>query len=150
MSASFDVYFCCEFYRMRSSTVNMLYDTPTLNKWIYIYDFDRFDILCLDKACVCTSEYNVQLYGQIVQDYCKDWNPDRPGDEFCYLRGGMSSSSCPGAQRSTKGKFYWTQDQTICNSAIGKLHKAYMKCLYLLRLNDYLLNYFYYFKYRKW
>ena len=108
-----------------------------------IYDFDRFDILCLDKACVCTSEYNVQLYGQIVQDYCKDWNPDRPGDEFCYLRGGMSSSSCPGAQRSTKGKFYWTQDQTICNSAIGKLHKAYMKCLYLLRLNDYLLNYFY-------
>ena len=77
-------------------------------------------MLYLGNACFCTSEYDVDLGNGIAQAYCKGWHPGYPGDVYCYLSGGLSSSSCPGAAKSAEGDFYWTRDQTICNQAIGK------------------------------
>ena len=89
------------------------------------YYFVRFEILCLDEACVCTAEYNVKYKGKLTGDYCYNWVPHLP--PYCYLRGGMSASSCPGAKRSSQGEFYFTEDDTICKASISKLYKAHLK-----------------------
>ena len=114
--------------------------------FILLYYFLRFEILCLDNACVCTSEYNVTIGGKIVQGYCKAWFPTHPWLVFCYLRGGLSSSNCPGARKSGRGDYYYTQDQAICTS--GNIHKTHMKRLLKLCIpfNENLLHYFSHFK----
>ena len=56
----------------------------------------------------------------LVDDYCDEWNPDNdPGSIFCYLKGGLNSSHCPGAKRSGQGEFYLTKDPDFCKSTEG-------------------------------
>ena len=108
------------------------------------YYFVRFEILCLDEACVCTAEYNVKYKGKLTGDYCYNWVPHLP--PYCYLRGGMSASSCPGAKRSSQGEFYFTEDDTICKASISKLYKAHLK-LYIpfnIAVSSFLLTIFRY------
>ena len=48
-----------------------------------------------------------------VEAYCNEWNTDNyPGIFFCFLRGGLTASKCPGARKM--GSIYWTKDPTVC------------------------------------
>ena len=63
--------------------------------------------------CQCTAAYNVVLFGRRVGAYCADWIRD--GGKYCYLAGGMLAHSCPGARRSRRGRFFHTEDDSVCN-----------------------------------
>jgi len=66
------------------------------------------------EGCQCTDEYNVTRKNGFVQAFCGDWDDDT---NWCYLSGGESAKSCPGARKSSGGDFYWTQDEATCRKA---------------------------------
>lgn len=66
------------------------------------------------KGCQCTDEYNITSENGFVQAFCSKWDHDT---NWCYLSGGESAKSCPGARKSSKGDFYWTQDEGTCRKA---------------------------------
>ena len=66
------------------------------------------------NECKCTSEYGERTSdGVLIEDYCDRWNYT-VDYEWCYLTNDMNAASCPGAQKSERGDFYWTKDEAIC------------------------------------
>ena len=94
----------------------------------YIYDkqpskndVHTFDMHFIsDDQCQCTADYNIysQRNGTMVrvEAYCNEWFTDEyPGTFFCYLRGGLAASTCPGAHLF--GDKYITSDPSVCIEA---------------------------------
>ena len=71
-------------------------------------------VIYLVDSCQCTDEYNIEVDGKKIEARCNDWND--ASYDFCYLSGGASASSCPGASKSDKGDFYWSAHSDICPS----------------------------------
>ena len=69
------------------------------------------------EECACTADYGIVIDGKLVHAYCKAWDPSYPKYRICYLSGGLSASICPGALRSSRGDFYYTNDENVCKLA---------------------------------
>ena len=68
--------------------------------------------------CQCTSEFGfLNVYGSKIEAYCYQWN--RLYDyEWCYLKNDSNALFCPGAERSKRGKYYWTKHEAVCKGKI--------------------------------
>ena len=66
------------------------------------------------SQCKCTNEYNVEIEGKKVEAHCAKWET---GDEkkWCYIDKGLKGEKCEGATKSTKGDFYWSSHEKVCN-----------------------------------
>lgn len=79
------------------------------------------------QNCRCTftikNHNNADAYN--ADAYCSDW--DNTNTNWCYLSGGLKAKSCPGAEKSEFGDFYYTSDNAICNNAWAS-YNGYPKC----------------------
>ena len=73
--------------------------------------FDPYRKLFYLSECRCSLEPN----SAEVPAYCGLWQSAT--SPWCILSRGEFAVSCPGAVKSIKGNFYWTEDTQICEKA---------------------------------
>ena len=66
--------------------------------------------------CRCTAEYGIKIKEIYVKAHCGKWSG---ASNYCYLTGGINAASCPNAQKSLLGGFYYSINDRICKGEQG-------------------------------
>ena len=100
----------------------------------------------LSATCRCTDLYNIEdRNGNTVRAHCAKWASETPAPTpFCYLTGGSTAASCPGATLSTSNPpFYWSSDASVCqgkNTTIDSTSSIIVTSIYWFEIFWYCIH----------